>query len=123
MQDVIIWASNAFKESQEMSTLADRVPRTRKTTNDAVNATRSRIRRAVQKTIDFMLKNPEAAVDVWSTIESGMIQGTRGCDAIGMAKETIHDDTWAGKSLAKVSTKVKAKCFVAHGGRLHSAIA
>ena len=57
----------------KMASLAMKVPAVRPSSNQLESNQRHNARQCVMKTIDFMMKNPMSAKDIWSSIDSGAV--------------------------------------------------
>ena len=73
LRDSSMWLGKIFEseEADGMACFAKRVPAVKKSANQAENNARSRIRMCMMKAIDYMIKHPNAAPEVWNSIESG----------------------------------------------------
>ena len=73
VRDASIWAGKVFDSDNEheLTCFAKRVPQVKKGNSQSENNARSRIRTCLVKCLDFMLKNPDAAPEMWNSIECG----------------------------------------------------
>jgi hypothetical protein len=58
----------------DLCTFATKVPRFKPTKDKASQAQRDRIFHCLQKSIDWLIKHPEAAVDTWTSIDSQQLK-------------------------------------------------
>lgn len=74
-EDQCMWACPVVKSSSNsgLATLAEKVPATKPSKDQKEQNRRHMIRGAIVKLVDFVMKNPSAAIPLWASVEGDLI--------------------------------------------------
>lgn len=105
-----IYLGKMIDESSGLATLATKVPKLKKASSVQDMNRRERIRNSTVKLIDFFMKNPSQAVDIWASVDSQGFKDDAASKQSAPAAEA--KDSFDVTTMGKLPVGAKARVIV-----------
>ena len=107
-----IWMGKGIFKEGELASLAQKVPAVRPTQNQFESNQRHNARQCVMTTIDYMMRHPMAAKEIWYSIDSGAVVSDTSPGADGSSTDTPQE-TLKASTVGGIPNTYKASVYLA----------